>query len=250
MTKEKENITEEVTAVLSEIVEDDEKEKPQKGKEVLPISESEFIIDNRRYKLVANYREGFDASKFGERYTDILAKYDYIVGDWGYEQLRLKGFFLHEESQIFSGPKKINMLEDYLYEYCNFGCAYFVVECVDRPHTKTKPNRRHKKTHNKKSKQAHVAEKKDKSRKKSRQVNLLLRKKTDKRKTFWCKNGYTKRNKRIRYSKERGPMKMAYKGYLIDLDGTIYLGSEPIPAGKRFVESLQEKKDSFSFCNE
>lgn len=42
-------------------------------------------------------------------------------------------------------------------------------------------------------------------------------------------------------------MKMAYKGYLIDLDGTIYLGSEPIPAGKRFVESLQEKKIPFLF---
>ncbi|MFU7538886.1 TIGR01457 family HAD-type hydrolase [Enterococcus casseliflavus] len=34
---------------------------------------------------------------------------------------------------------------------------------------------------------------------------------------------------------------MKYKGYLIDLDGTIYLGKAPIPAGKRFVESLQEK---------
>ena len=34
---------------------------------------------------------------------------------------------------------------------------------------------------------------------------------------------------------------MKYKGYLIDLDGTIYLGKEPIPAGKRFVESLQKK---------
>lgn len=34
---------------------------------------------------------------------------------------------------------------------------------------------------------------------------------------------------------------MTYKGYLIDLDGTIYLGKTPIPAGKRFVESLQEK---------
>lgn len=32
-----------------------------------------------------------------------------------------------------------------------------------------------------------------------------------------------------------------YQGYLIDLDGTIYLGKEPIPAGKRFVEQLQEK---------
>ncbi|MFZ2671867.1 MAG: TIGR01457 family HAD-type hydrolase, partial [Enterococcus aquimarinus] len=30
---------------------------------------------------------------------------------------------------------------------------------------------------------------------------------------------------------------MTYNGYLIDLDGTIYLGSEIIPAGKRFVES-------------
>ena len=32
---------------------------------------------------------------------------------------------------------------------------------------------------------------------------------------------------------------MDYKGYLIDLDGTIYRGTQPIPAGKRFVEELQ-----------
>ena len=35
---------------------------------------------------------------------------------------------------------------------------------------------------------------------------------------------------------------MKYKGYLIDLDGTIYLGKEPIPAGKRFIEKLQKKQ--------
>lgn len=40
---------------------------------------------------------------------------------------------------------------------------------------------------------------------------------------------------------------MSYKGYLIDLDGTIYLGKEPIPAGKRFVESLQAKGLPFLF---
>ncbi len=34
---------------------------------------------------------------------------------------------------------------------------------------------------------------------------------------------------------------MDYKGYLIDLDGTIYRGTEPIPAGKRFVEELQKE---------
>lgn len=32
-----------------------------------------------------------------------------------------------------------------------------------------------------------------------------------------------------------------YKGYLIDLDGTIYKGKDRIPAGEAFVHSLQEK---------
>lgn len=40
---------------------------------------------------------------------------------------------------------------------------------------------------------------------------------------------------------------MSYEGYLIDLDGTIYLGSDPIPAGKRFVESLEKAEKSFLF---
>ncbi|MBO0481478.1 TIGR01457 family HAD-type hydrolase [Candidatus Enterococcus courvalinii] len=40
---------------------------------------------------------------------------------------------------------------------------------------------------------------------------------------------------------------MSYKGYLIDLDGTIYRGTEPIPAGKRFVEELQQRELPFLF---
>ena len=38
-----------------------------------------------------------------------------------------------------------------------------------------------------------------------------------------------------------------YEGYLIDLDGTIYRGSEPIPAGRRFVEQLQARQIPFLF---
>ncbi|MGY3704445.1 HAD family hydrolase [Vagococcus martis] len=40
---------------------------------------------------------------------------------------------------------------------------------------------------------------------------------------------------------------MTYKGYLIDLDGTIYLGNQPIDAGKRFVDRLKEKNIPFLF---
>lgn len=34
---------------------------------------------------------------------------------------------------------------------------------------------------------------------------------------------------------------MSYKGYLIDLDGTIYQGKNRIPAGERFIKRLQER---------
>lgn len=40
---------------------------------------------------------------------------------------------------------------------------------------------------------------------------------------------------------------MAYKGYLIDLDGTIYLGKAPIEAGKRFIDRLQNAEIPFTF---
>lgn len=40
---------------------------------------------------------------------------------------------------------------------------------------------------------------------------------------------------------------MSYKGYLIDLDGTIYLGDKLIPAGKSFIENLQGRKVPFLF---
>lgn len=40
---------------------------------------------------------------------------------------------------------------------------------------------------------------------------------------------------------------MKYNGYLIDLDGTIYRGKEPIPAGKRFIDNLQKRDIPFLF---
>ncbi|WP_163971563.1 YutD family protein [Oceanobacillus halotolerans] len=88
-------------------------------------------IQGKKYEIIENNRNGFQMETLKERYSDILAKYDYIVGDWGYEQLRLKGFYDDNNSKA-SFDTKISTLEDYLYEYCNFGCAYFVLKKVDK----------------------------------------------------------------------------------------------------------------------
>lgn len=82
--------------------------------------------DELVFTIVKNTSETFDAESFTQRFSEILLKYDYIVGDWGNEQLRLRGFYREDN------PKQtmtaISRLDDYLKEYCNFGCAYFILE--------------------------------------------------------------------------------------------------------------------------
>jgi uncharacterized protein YutD len=84
-------------------------------------------INGSTYEIVQEHREAFNEEALKARYSDILSRYDYIVGDWGYGQLRLKGFF-EDQNQKATFDTKISTLSEYLYEYCNFGCAYFVLK--------------------------------------------------------------------------------------------------------------------------
>lgn len=88
------------------------------------------VLNGRKYKIIENVKDAFQEDVVVERYAEVLSKYDYIVGDWGYDQLRMKGFY-HKDHAKASFDTRIDMLEDYLYEYCNFGCAYFVLQKVD-----------------------------------------------------------------------------------------------------------------------
>lgn len=82
--------------------------------------------DDISLTLLDNHKDGFELEAFNQRFSEWLLKYDYIVGDWGNEQLRLKGFY-KDDKPVVTG-NKISHLEDYLKEYCAFGCAYFVLE--------------------------------------------------------------------------------------------------------------------------
>lgn len=86
-------------------------------------------LHGKKYEVVEDVKNGFSEKALKDRYSDILSKYDYIVGDWGYEQLRLKGFY-HDHQFKAAMDARIGTLEDYLYEHCNFGCSYFVIKKV------------------------------------------------------------------------------------------------------------------------
>jgi len=86
-----------------------------------------ILIGGKRYELIIDHKNGWNPSAFRDRYSDVLERYDYIIGDWGYNQLRLKGFF-RDNHPKGSKDSFISGLVDYINEYCNFGCAYFVIQ--------------------------------------------------------------------------------------------------------------------------
>lgn len=84
------------------------------------------IRENAVYKVAINYHDGFVFDEFHRLYQDYFEKYDYIVGDWAHERLRLRGFYQVAQRNV-PKDRTIDFLDDYLKEYCSFGCAYFVL---------------------------------------------------------------------------------------------------------------------------
>lgn len=96
------------------------------------IKDNLVFIDKQEYIIETNYKDAINEKDLAQRYTQLLQKYDYIVGDWGHEQLRLKGFYRTDNVNV-PQEQQISALEDYLYEYCAFDCAYFVLKLNGNP---------------------------------------------------------------------------------------------------------------------
>ncbi len=90
----------------------------------------EYIsINKQKYKIIEDIKEGFNEEIVKEKMTDYFDNYDYIVGDWAYGKVRLKGFNKEDNKQF----KKINdykNIKDYIKKYCAYGCRYFVLEKI------------------------------------------------------------------------------------------------------------------------
>lgn len=84
-------------------------------------------IGGKTYEIIKEHRDGWNAEIFRERYSEVLDRYDYILGDWGYNQLRLKGFYRDGHPKA-GKDTSLSSLTEYINEYCNFGCAYFVLQ--------------------------------------------------------------------------------------------------------------------------
>ncbi|WP_054655918.1 YutD family protein [Secundilactobacillus silagei] len=98
---------------------DDARASRDPGGVIVAVDETHYQINDHPYELVVNYRDGFDRVELSDRFNTYFSRYDYLVGDWGFGQLRLRGFY--DDKRNVAGELKIGALQDYLDEACNTG---------------------------------------------------------------------------------------------------------------------------------
>ena len=88
-----------------------------------------YNINNNTYELIKDYKNGFDYEAVKERYTEYFDDYDYILGDWSYGKLRLKGFCDKNNSK-FKPLNDISQAEEYIKKHGAFECKYFILKKI------------------------------------------------------------------------------------------------------------------------
>lgn len=85
-----------------------------------------ITVQNQKYFVMKNEKDALDIEQLEERYTEYFHSYDYIVGDWSYGKLRLKGFN-SKTNPNFKAINDIDKVEDYLKKFCAYDCRYFIL---------------------------------------------------------------------------------------------------------------------------
>ncbi len=84
----------------------------------------------QEYKLIKNNKECFNLEEIEEKITDYFKDYDYIVGDYAYSKLRLKGF-TKKFNKLNRDINDFENVDKYIKGNCAYGCKYFILEKIN-----------------------------------------------------------------------------------------------------------------------
>ena len=88
-----------------------------------------YQINNNEYELIKDYKNAFDYDAIKESYTEYFEDYDYILGDWSYGKLRLKGF-CNKNNPKFKPLNDIDTAEEYIKTNGAYDCKYFILKKI------------------------------------------------------------------------------------------------------------------------
>lgn len=90
----------------------------------------EIKIKNKNYKILKDIGDTVRSISLDEIVTDYYDNFDYIVGDWAYGKVRLKGFY-NKNNKNAKSFNNIENVEDYILNQCAYGCKHFILEKLE-----------------------------------------------------------------------------------------------------------------------
>lgn len=90
-----------------------------------------ITINDVQYEIIKNEKDAIDEDVLKDKITDYYDTFDYIVGDWAYSKLRLKGFN-DKKNKNYKEINDYNKVEEYIKNYCAYGCKYFILKRIEK----------------------------------------------------------------------------------------------------------------------
>lgn len=86
-------------------------------------------IEDRKFEIIEDYKDALNEETLKDKLTDYYDNYDYIVGDWAYGKLRLKGFN-EKNNENYNDINDVANIKSYIENYCAYGCKYFIIKRI------------------------------------------------------------------------------------------------------------------------
>ena len=86
-------------------------------------------INGTVYEIIREDDKCVNREELLEKMTDYFEPYDYILGDYAYEKLRLKGYY-EEKSKKATEINNIKNVDNYIKNYCSYGAKIFLLKKI------------------------------------------------------------------------------------------------------------------------
>ena len=88
-----------------------------------------IVINDIEYEIIRNDKDCINKKELEEKITDYFDEYDYIMGDFAYDKVRLKGYY-NSDNKMAKKINDIKYLDDYIENYCSYGARIFLLNKI------------------------------------------------------------------------------------------------------------------------
>ena len=88
-----------------------------------------IVINDIEYEIIRNDKDCINKKELEEKITDYFDEYDYIMGDFAYDKVRLKGYY-NSDNKMAKKINDIKYLDDYIENYCSYGARIFLLKKI------------------------------------------------------------------------------------------------------------------------